>query len=125
MKKLLILMSILVAPQLSTAQIGDVRQDGRNLHIYNDNFKNYKSLWLCKSCELVGFNSKYIVISEPRIQAHIYDHNGANIGFIKYGRTTYVKNVTPVAIIMSDGVTTWLKKFSDFHSGLYQAKTFK
>ena len=127
MKKLFILLTILFVPQLLTAQIGDVRQDGRTLHIYNDDLKyTYKTVSLCRSCELVGFNSKYIVISEPRIKATIFDHNGKYTQwFINYTRSTYVKNITNTSIIMSDGTTTWAKKFSDFEKGGYIPRTFK
>jgi len=126
MKNIILLTQLLFAAQLLTAQIGDVRQDGRELHIYDEDLKYTKTIRMCKYCELVGFNSRYVVTSERNFKAYITDPFGKRKGgFIDFCRGCYIKNVTGTSIIMSDGYKTWAKKFSDFENGLYQQRTFE
>jgi hypothetical protein len=120
MKKFFLLATMLLTIGEVSAQIAEVKQDGRRALIINDQGTytgNYISL--CPSCELNGYNSKYIVITDGR-RALIYNEKGSYTGnYISLCPDCYIKNVSGTAILLKDGARTLYYDFKGSYTGNY------
>jgi hypothetical protein len=113
MKKFFLMTTMLLVFGAVNAQIAEVKQDGSYAKIYNDQGSwTGKSVSICSNCELVGYNSEYIVVKDGSY-AKIYDANGSWTGkSISLCSDCYIKNVGASAILVKDGSYT---KYYDFN----------
>lgn len=120
MKKLLLMTTMLLTFGAVSAQIAEVKQDGSLAKIYNDQGSYTGSyISLCSSCELTGYNSKYIVVTDGSL-AKIYDSKGSYTGsYISLCSSCYVKNVAASAILVKDGSLTKYYDFKGSYTGKY------
>lgn len=112
MKTTLILFLMTLIFSSSWAQIGDLKQDGNLLRIYDERGINTGLyVYLNSGAELSGYNSEYIVVTDGNL-ARIYDSRGNNTGsYVYLNPGWFVKNVTPSSILVKDGTQT---RFYDF-----------
>ena len=121
MKSILTIAILLLSYSIANAQIGEVKVEGSNAKIYNEN-GGYtgNSISLCSSCSVAGYNSKYIVIIYGS-NAQIYNDQGGNTGnTISLCESCYVKKVTSSAILIKEGGFT---KYYNFKGGLIDTKS--
>jgi predicted RNA-binding protein associated with RNAse of E/G family len=112
MKQIILIATMLLTFGAVNAQIAEVKQDGGIAKIYNDqgSFTGYY-VSLCSSCELTGYNAKYIVVTDGSL-AKIYDAKGNYTGYyVSLCSSCYIINVSATAILVKDGGLT---KYYDF-----------
>ena len=88
MKKLLILI-VLLGFGTVKAQISDVRVEGSNINVYDENDKRIMYLTSGSSAELLGFSSKFFVILENGY-IKTYDENCKNLGYISAATNKFI-----------------------------------
>ena len=120
MKQIILVTFMTLSFGFVNAQIADVKVDGGRAKIYDDNASyTGNSVSLCSSCELSGYNNKYIVVTDGG-RAKIYDYKGSYTGnSVSLCSDCYVKNVSGSAILVKDGGRT---KYYDF-KGSYTGKS--
>jgi hypothetical protein len=111
MRVIFCLMAIALTFGTINAQIGEVKVDGTNVKIYDDNGNDTgKRLTLCGGCELSGYNSRYIVITDGT-NVKIYEGDTDTGKRITLNNNGYIKKVTSSAILVKEGNTV---KYYDF-----------
>ncbi len=97
---------------MAETQIGEVKVDGTNVKIYDDSGNDTgQRLTLCNDCELSGYNSKYIVITDGT-NVKIYDGYTDTGQRITLNNNGFIKKVTSSAILIKEGSTI---KYYDFN----------
>jgi hypothetical protein len=120
MKKLLLMATMLLAFGAANAQIAEVKEENGMAKIYNDQGSfTGKYISLSSNSELVGYNSKYIVIKENGM-AKIYNDQGSFTGnYISLCSNCYVKNVSASAILVKEGSMVKYYDFKGSFTGKY------
>lgn len=112
MNKLFVVATMLLTFGTVNAQIGEVKVSGNQAKIYDENGINTnRYVSLNSNSELVGYNSKFIVIIEGN-QAKIFDSKGNfTYKYVPICSNCVVKKVTSSAILVKQGNMT---KYYDF-----------
>ena len=112
MKRFLLMATMLLIYGAVNAQIGEVKVSGNQAKIYDESGNNTnRYVSLNSNSELVGYNSKFIVIVEGN-QAKIIDSKGNfTYKYVSICSNCSVKKVTTSAILVKDGNMT---KYYDF-----------
>lgn len=119
MKKSISVFATLFIHTLVTAQIGEVKVSGNQAKIYDGEGRfTHRYVDLSSGYELVGYNSKYIVV-RYQDQARIYDSDGKyTYKYAPICNSCKLVNVGPTAILIKQGNMT---KYYDFE-GKYTNK---
>lgn len=119
MKKLISIFIIFLSfPVFS--QIGYIKIESRTARIYNQNnvYSGYY-LNLCSNCQLDGYNSKYIVMTDGKT-ARIFNEKGSYTGYyIDLCSDCYLERVLENNILIRQSNTIRYYNFKGSYTGKY------